>query len=131
MIKVVNNIIPFKGFMAMNIWPFLFIRKEEEKYVTPTVLNHEEIHSCQQLEMLIPGLILVIASICIGFGWWSVLFLPVFYWWYLIEWIIKCILYVDSKKAYYEIAFEKEARSNEKNLEYIPNRKHFAWLSYF
>ena len=130
MIKIVNNLIPVKGFIAMNIWPFLFIRKENEKYVTPTALNHENIHSCQQLEMLVTGLILMIGSLFLGFGWWGLLFLPLFYWWYLIEWCVKCLIYNDSKKAYKEIGFEKEAYTNEKNLSYISRRKHFAWFSY-
>jgi hypothetical protein len=116
--------------MAMNIWPFLFIRKECENKITEEDLNHEEIHSCQQIEILLPSLILSLVSMCMGYGWASLLIIPLFLWWYLIEWGVKCLIYNDSKKAYKEIGFEKEAYTNEKNLSYISRRKHFAWFSY-
>lgn len=46
---IYNKIIPFKGYKAITIWPFIFARdplNEIDK-------NHEEIHGKQQLELLI------------------------------------------------------------------------------
>jgi len=41
--KVVkNNIIPFKGYKAITIWPFIFVR--EEGSFDEVDLNHENIH---------------------------------------------------------------------------------------
>ena len=34
------------------------------------------------------------------------------------------------EKAYMMIPFEKEAYSNEKNLDYIKNRGVFSWVNY-
>lgn len=60
-----NSIIPFKGFKAITLWPFIFVRKECS--FNEIDLNHENIHGRQQKELLI---------------------IP-FYIIYLIEWIFK------------------------------------------
>ena len=102
MITIYNNIIPFKGFRAITLWPFIFIRKGCE--FNEIHLNHENIHGRQQLELLI---------------------IP-FYLIYLIEWLVRLIITGNSHKAYRDISFEKEAYTNEKDLEYLNNRKWFA-----
>ena len=91
---IFNDIIPFKGYKAMAIWPFIFVRNDI-KSLSSVDINHEKIHLAQQLE----------------------LFIIPFYLIYLIEWIIK---------GYRNISFEKEAYSNEHNLDYLKNRKHFS-----
>ena len=94
--KVVrNSIIPFKGYKAITIWPFIFVRKECS--FDEVDLNHENIHGRQQLELLILFFYLV----------------------YLIELVFK---------GYKRISFEKEAYANESNLNYLKERKCFAWL---
>ena len=60
-----NSIIPFKGYKAITIWPFIFVRKECS--FDEVDLNHENIHGKQQLELLIIFFYLI----------------------YLVEWIIK------------------------------------------
>ena len=45
-----------------------------------------------------------------------------FYIWYLIE------LYT---KGYYKVSFEREAHSNDHNLNYLNKRKTFSFLKYF
>lgn len=60
---IYNKIIPFKGYKAMAMWPFIFARKK----LSEIDINHEKIHLAQQLELLI---------------------IP-FYIIYLIEWIFK------------------------------------------
>lgn len=48
--KVIKNkIIPFKGFKAITIWPFIFTRSD----LSNIDLNHEKIHGKQQLELLV------------------------------------------------------------------------------
>lgn len=44
-----------------------------------------------------------------------------FYIWYLIEYY---------KKSYYNVSFEKEAYSNDKNLKYLKKRRIFAFINY-
>lgn len=93
MLIIPNKLIPVKGFKAITLWPFIFVRKECS--FNEIDLNHENIHGRQQLELLI---------------------IP-FYIIYLIEWIFK---------GYRNISFEKEAYSNQDNLDYLKTRKLFA-----
>ena len=99
-----NNYIPFKGFKAMNLFGYLFCRKDA--VIGSTTINHESIHTAQMKEMLY----------------------VFFYLWYGIEWLIKWAMYRNSKKAYRSILFEKEAYKHEDNMKYLEYRKHYAWL---
>jgi len=93
---------------AITLAPFGIYVKE--KYINNTrMINHESIHWLQQLELLI----------------------IFFYLWYFVEWLIKGILGIFSKgneSAYRRISFEREAYTNDDNLEYLNTRKHYAWL---
>lgn len=51
MIKVKNSIIPFRGFKAITLWPFVFYREE----MNTVDWNHEAIHGRQQIELLFVG----------------------------------------------------------------------------
>lgn len=46
-----SKIIPIKGFAAMAIFPFIFVRGD--KKLSTKTLNHEWIHFSQQKELLI------------------------------------------------------------------------------
>ena len=50
MILIKNNIIPFKGYKAITLYPFVFYKGS---FPTFTTLNHENIHGRQQKELLI------------------------------------------------------------------------------
>jgi hypothetical protein len=91
---------------ALTLWPFgIFLRRD--KYLNNMVLiNHESIHWKQQSEML--GIF--------------------FYIFYICEWCMKTGIY--GKHAYENICFEREANDHENDLDYIKNRKLFAWLKY-
>ena len=130
MIKIVNNIIPFKGFLAMCLWPFLFIRKENLKHFSWCDENHENIHAYQQQEMFIVGDVLALILAFLGFQWWSLITLPLFYWWYLAEWIVKCVIYCNPMTAYKNVSFEREAYNNQSDMTYIDKRKMFNWLNF-
>ena len=101
MIVIKNNIIPFKGFAAINLFGIVFTRKNLSKMA----LNHEQIHTKQMIEM------------CFVF----------FYIWYLVEWVIR--LFKDGN-AYRNISFEREAYDNESDLTYCRIRKHYNWFRY-
>lgn len=98
-----NNIIPFKGFAAINLFGILFVRKEAN--ITEQMINHESIHTAQMKEML---------------------YVP-FYLWYIVEWIIRLFM---KGNAYRNISFEKEAYANEDNLNYLQDRECFKWIDY-
>ena len=105
---VYNNIIPFKGYLAMCIFPFIFVRKDARALKT-TDINHETIHGKQQIEML-----------------WVLFFV-----WYGIEWFVRLVAYgFDCHLAYKNISFEQEAYLHEDDLIYLNNRKLFASWKY-
>lgn len=104
--KIVNKYIPFKGFVALTIYPFIFIRKDE-KY-TDAMDRHEQIHAEQQKEML----------------------LVFFYLWYLFEFVVRLIQYRNRNAAYKNISFEREAYCKESDITYLDKRKLFSWVKY-
>jgi len=86
-IIIYNNIIPFEGYIAINLFGVIFARKEY-KPLTKNTIIHEGVHSNQIISLL-------------GVG---------FYLWYVIEYLIKLILHNgNTTKAYYDISFEREA----------------------
>lgn len=101
-----NRIIPFPGFKAINLFGIIFIRKECKDKLTAVDINHECIHTAQMKELLYVFFYLI----------------------YLIEWLFQLI--GSPRTAYWNLSFEREAYGNEKNLDYLKTRKHFAqWRS--
>lgn len=126
--KIVNSIIPFEGFIAITIWPFVFVRKDEEKKFDSVAENHESIHAEQQKEMLGVGWLMAgILLIITGSLWWLLL-IPIYFWWYLIEYCLRSVF--GTGNAYRNISFEREAYANEKDFDYNRRRQSFAWLGY-
>jgi len=103
MIIIISQIKYF-GISGITLFPFIILRdkslKEDER-----IMNHERIHICQQLELLI---------------------LP-FYVLYLIEFGFGLIKFKSKQKAYMNISFEREAYKNDYDFKYLTNRKFFAW----
>lgn len=103
--RIINNkIIPFKGFRAINLCGFLFVRKGVK--LTDWMLNHEAIHGAQMKEML---------------------YLP-FYFAYASEWFVKLFRY--GRKSYKNISFEREAYKNQNDPDYLKKRESFAWIKF-
>ena len=100
---VYNNFIPFRGYAAINLFGVVFARKGV--MITDRTINHESIHTKQMKET---GYI-------------------IFYVWYLVEWIIRLFM---PGNAYRNISFEREAYANEKDKDYLNNRKFFSWIKY-
>lgn len=109
-----SNIIPFKGFAAINLFGVVFVREELQTYFDYDqsayfrMLVHEEIHTKQMQELL---------------------YLP-FYVWYLLEWLVRFLMYRDRHKAYRNISFEREAYANQHKWDYNKGRKRYAFLRY-
>ena len=101
---VYNNIIPPEGFLAINLFGLIFIKKKYKHLVPyyPNIINHEAIHSAQMKEL-------------------AFIF---FYIIYFFEWIYRLIFH--TKTAYSGLSFEREAYLNEGNKDYLKSRKHFA-----
>ena len=126
--KVVNSIIPFKGFDFLTIFPFVFIRKEKAHLFNNVAENHENIHEEQQIEMTIIGVILSLVVYLFTISYWSFLLVLFYFWWYIIEWLLRSLF--GTGNAYRNISFEREAYANEKDLEYTYYRVPFSWLGY-
>ena len=101
-----NNIIPFPGFQAINLFGVLFVRGNS--LIGEETLNHERIHYVQMKEM----------------------FFILFYLWYVSEYLINLIRYKDAHLAYCNISFEREAYAKNKNTEYLKTRRLFTFLNY-
>ena len=126
---IFNDIIPFRGFLAMCLWPFIFVRNSAASHYNTVANNHEHIHAEQQKEMLLVGIVLAAIGYVFA-GLWALLFVPLFFWWYGIEYLYRLCQYRNTNKAYRNISFEREAYANEKDLTYHTNRRRFAWTKY-
>lgn len=126
---IFNDVIPFSGFIAMTVWPFIFVRNQAASRYNVVANNHEHIHAEQQKEMLLVGVVLAAVGY-IFVGLWAFLFVPIFFLWYGFEWLCRLVQYRDGNKAYRSISFEREAYANEKDLAYLGSRKSYAWTKY-
>lgn len=105
---IYNNAIPFKGYKAMTIWPFIFVRNSVKEQFNDVSERHERIHGEQQKEMLLIG----------------------FYLWYILEYLVRLAQYKSHDSAYSNISFEREAKSASQYNDYLADRRHYAWTSY-
>lgn len=103
---VPNSLIPFPGFLAINILGVVFVRRKEwaqlPRSIRQIVCNHERIHTAQMRELWV---------------------LP-FYLIYVAEWVAG--LFRDPRTAYRRISFEREAYAHECELGYLDTRRRFA-----
>lgn len=108
---VYNKFIPFKGYLAINLFEILFVRgtrSEKEHRITGRVKNHEMIHTAQMREL-------------------AYVF---FYLWYFVEYCIIRLFHRKQGCAYHDVSFEEEAYLHENDDQYLQNRKHYAWMKF-
>jgi len=106
MIFISKYLVP-KGYTGLTVFPFVFLKNTRFKtdYI---LINHEKIHLKQQLEMLLIPFYLV----------------------YGFEFLIRLIQYKNWNLAYRNISFEREAYTNELNLDYLKRRPFWGFLKY-
>lgn len=101
-----NSLIPFPGFLAVNLFGVVFIRKDSVDDLSTEYLErvkrHEAIHSAQGRELLWIGFYIV----------------------YVLEWLARLV--VNGRNAYRNLSFEQEAYRHEAHPDYLKTRKHFA-----
>ena len=91
----------------MALWPFIIL--QNKSFLSDTVfINHEKIHLRQQAEMLI----------------------VFFYVWYVFEFLLRWIQFKNRYQAYKNISFEREAYTNEKDLDYLKKRSFWGFTKY-
>jgi hypothetical protein len=103
------------GVRAIALFPYIILTEYERDKNHKTLINHEQIHIRQQLEMLVIPFYLV----------------------YLLHYVWN--LFTKGKgrynsrttNAYKNIVFEKEANSKERDLAYLDRRKFWSWTKYF
>lgn len=95
---------PPGNYKCINLFGVFLAKKE----LSAVNINHESIHTAQGKEML-----------------WVF-----FYLWYIIEWGIRLIQYLDQNAAYRNISFEREAYTNQSNFDYLNTRSSWAFLNY-
>lgn len=125
-----NKSIPFQGYKAIFLFGILFVKGNAK--IGEVDMLHERIHSKQYIELGVLFLILFLPLVFYSLWWlWLLLGFFGFYIVYVIEWSIRSILYKgNTKKAYKNMSFEKEAYGNQNNVDYLKNRKLFSWLKY-
>lgn len=98
-----NTIIPFKGYIVINLFGILFVRKESFHKLDQTTINHEAIHIKQMKELLY----------------------IFFYIIYFLEWLWRILFTKDrfTHQAYKNISFEKEAFKHQEDFNYIEWRR--------
>ena len=89
---------------AITLFPFIISREPMNEATT----RHESIHILQQAEMYVIFFYLV----------------------YLWDYIVGYIKLGNLSEAYYNIRFEQEAYDNHYDVDYLENRKPFAWKNY-
>lgn len=97
----------YKNYVGLSLWPFIIVKENHYKE-DEVLINHERIHLKQQEELLI----------------------VIFYLWYITEWVLRTVLYLNSYRAYQNISFEREAYANEHNADYPNTRTRFGFLPY-
>lgn len=105
LVSIFRHLLP-KNITAITLWPFIFFKHKDDKSDI-LLCNHERIHLRQQIELLV---------------------VP-FYIFYLGEYFYLLIKLKNHDAAYREISFEKEAYSNDHNLDYLKTRKNWAMWS--
>ena len=111
---VYSSILPFKGFLAINLFGLVFVRKELRHMFHPEDAHHEAIHTAQMKELGYVGFYII----------------------YFLEWLYRLVFH--TRTAYKGISFEREAYAHEAQWvwnyqerlgwesRYLPQRKHFA-----
>lgn len=89
---IYNSFIPFKGFVGINLFGVLFVRKEFRGNLPVDLIQHEQVHTEQMKRD--------------GYLY--------FYCRYLYEYIRNLCKYKDSRTAYYNVSYEIEAYNNNK-----------------
>lgn len=91
---IFNSFIPFKGFVGINLFGVLFVRKEYKGNLPVDLIQHEQVHTEQMKRD--------------GYVY--------FYVRYLYEYVCNLCKHKDSRKAYYNVSYEIEAYNNNKLL---------------
>ena len=116
----------------------------EHLYLSDRTKYHEAAHVEQYQTLFTAGLALAVGIMftCFAFdryGWWLLALIAIplllYYAWYLVEYVVRLIMYRDADKAYRMIAFEQEAYDLENEYRKpCSERRHassFSFIRYY
>lgn len=106
MIIIENKFLPPKGYRAVTLLNFVFVRKGTR--LTDTLLRHESIHWEQEKELLFVFFCLL----------------------YVTEFMLRLVQYKNWHTAYRNISFEREAYAHQDDVRYLENRRHYTWFRF-
>jgi hypothetical protein len=129
MIVIKNNLIPFDGYKAINLFGIVFTRAE----LSEKEKNHELIHSRQILDASFIGFYIISLFVLIyniSIAWF--LFSPLtFYVLYGLEYGIIRLFHKKQNDAYHDVSFEEEAYAHDDDLNYVKyKRMPFDWIKF-
>lgn len=107
MIIVCQTLFKNTKFSGITIFPFIILKTKDLKN-DKILLNHERIHLRQQLEL---GIVF-------------------FYLWYFLEFAYRYTQYKEWYLAYLNISFEREAYTQQYDLQYLKERKFWSFWKY-
>lgn len=96
---------PPGNYSTLNFFGILFTKS---KSLSQYTINHEAIHTAQMKEL------------------W---YIP-FYLWYGLEYLFVRFFHKKQNDAYHDVSLEEEAYNNQYDLNYLQNRKKFAWWEF-
>lgn len=99
---------PFKGYKAITLLRWIVVRNDQRMRFTGADYNHECIHYEQEKELWFIG----------------------FYLLYIIDFALTMLYFWNWRKAYRNVAFEREAHDRQHDVQYLQHRQRFAWLKY-
>lgn len=123
-----NKFFPFPGYKAINLFGILFAKPKAK--LDELTVNHESVHSKQFKEVTL-SLATPVLLLSYYVSWWWIALIPfTFYLWYVIEFLIRWTVTSNWDESYRNISFEREAYENDEDLDYLKNRKLFAFIKY-
>ncbi len=101
-----NKFLPFPGFLGINLFGIVFVRKDVwgklNALQREVLFRHERIHTAQMRELGFLG----------------------FYLLYFLEWCFRLVFHTGT--AYRGISFEREARAHQWDSGYLTRRRPFS-----
>lgn len=98
-----------KNSKAGASWPFLYLRYPDHP-MNRVWINHEKIHFAQQFEFLL-------------IFWYIFYYLEILY--------FRIFMKMNAQDAYLSSTFEQECYINQVDLDYLQERKTYAFIKYF
>lgn len=132
------KLILFGNYHTIMLFGFILTKLNK---LSEAVFRHEKTHQKQYVEcMEIAAVPAILLSAYVSL-WWLLLIPAFYYLLYLGEWAVLFIKYMHTHYecsvsevnylAYSSISFEKEAKLNQDNPNYLKERKWGAWMHYY